>query len=715
MLTTRTLPTLKENVYNTALFCVAGVRRLIGMVNFIARFTPNLSEVISPLRELLKKDVAWHWDAPQQKAFTDIKELLQRDTCLAYYDVKKPVKIQADACKNGLGAVLIQEEKPVAYASRAMTPTQIRYAMIEKELLAVVFGCERFHQYIYAKQVVIENDHKPLETIFKKPLYLTPPRLQRMLLRLQKYDILFTYKRGREMLIADTLSRAYLEDSAEEIEEDEIIAMIHMVTRCISVSDPVMAAIKKETKLDADMQKLQKFMIDGWPVKSKVPPQLRPYMVFTEELYEADGLLMKGPRIIIPAKLRKDVLSKLHKAHLGMEKTKQRARETVYYPGISRDIEEMVERCRTCQDYQNQNPRQPMVNSEVPTHPWQVVGCDLFHWNEKDFVLAVDYYSRYIDIEPLDNMTAPHVVKKLKLMFSRFGIPETVRPDNGPCFKAEEYKRFAREWHFNLILSDPYYPRGNGLAERSVQTVKKILTKSMRSHGDPYLALLELRNTPVDSLSSPSKLLMGRNSRSVVPSADLSHQPVDATKFQERRKVLQQRQKKYYDRGTVQLPDLVKGDGVMVYDTVNKKNRWRRGIISKRLSDRSYSVTVNGREWRRNRQHLRKVDSSAQNEIPFYIADEYDDFAEEAVDEEQPVNINEDVHEEDPPINDQDDVEADLHFDDLDDVHEDQPNDDINNDDDEVDEEPQEPVARSTTTRVGRQTQVPQRYGDYTT
>ena len=153
----------------------------------------------------------------------------------------------------------------------------------------------------------------------------------------------------------------------------------------------------------------------------------------------------------------------------------------------------------------------------------------------------------------------------------------------------------------------------------------------------------------------------------------------------------------------------------MVYDTVNKKNRWRRGIISKRLSDRSYSVTVNGREWRRNRQHLRKVDSSAQNEIPFYIADDYDDFAEEAVDEEQPVNINEDVHEEDPPINDQDDVEADLLFDDLDDVYEDQPNDDINYDDNEVDEEVPEPVARSTTTRIGRQTQVPQRNGDYTT
>ena len=119
---------------------VSGVRRLLGMVNFVARFMPNLSDVVEPLRTLLRKDVAWHWDDRPEQSFMKVKNMLCRSECLQYYDVKKPVVIQADASKSGLGAVLLQDGRPVAYASRAMTKTQQNYAMIEKELLAIVFG-----------------------------------------------------------------------------------------------------------------------------------------------------------------------------------------------------------------------------------------------------------------------------------------------------------------------------------------------------------------------------------------------------------------------------------------------------------------------------------------------------------------------------------------------------------------------------------------------
>ena len=166
------------------------------MVNYVAKFAPQVSEVTALLRELLKKDVAWHWTERHEQSFHDIKRLLTETSpgVLKYYDPKLPVELQVDACKSGLGAVLVQDGSPIAYASRSLTETERKYTQIEKELLAVTFGCERFHQYIYAKRVMVETDHRPLTSIISKPLDKTPARLQRMLLRLQRYNIDLRYK-----------------------------------------------------------------------------------------------------------------------------------------------------------------------------------------------------------------------------------------------------------------------------------------------------------------------------------------------------------------------------------------------------------------------------------------------------------------------------------------------------------------------------------------
>ena len=146
--------------------CKADVLSLLGMVNFIAKFAPKVSELTTPLSQLTKKHVAFHWEQVHEKAFNDLKSLLPNPDCLRYYDVKKPVTLQVDASHDGVGAALIQDEGPVAYASKAMNETQQRWAQIEKELFAVLFACKRFQQYVYGKPVTVESDHGPLEFIF---------------------------------------------------------------------------------------------------------------------------------------------------------------------------------------------------------------------------------------------------------------------------------------------------------------------------------------------------------------------------------------------------------------------------------------------------------------------------------------------------------------------------------------------------------------------
>ena len=174
----------------------AGVLRLMGMLNFLSPFIPNKSSITAPLRNLLKSDVAWHWEYEQKEAMRKVKEILTSDTTLKLFEADKPITIQADASSTGLGACLMQNDQPVAYASRSLTDCETKYAQIEKELLAIVFAVEKFHQYIYGSEVIVQSDHKPLENIFKKLIYKSVPRIQLMRMRLMRYNLSVGYKKG---------------------------------------------------------------------------------------------------------------------------------------------------------------------------------------------------------------------------------------------------------------------------------------------------------------------------------------------------------------------------------------------------------------------------------------------------------------------------------------------------------------------------------------
>ncbi len=166
------------------------VRRFLGMVTYLAKFIPQLSAQSAPLRSLLEQKNEWMWSHEQETCWKTLKEILTAEPVLKFYDPERRIRISADASQYGVGAVLLQQYddvwQPVAYASRALSATETRYAQIEKELLAITYACERFHQFVYGCAFTVETDHKPLVPIMAKSLNDCPLRIQRMLIRLQK-------------------------------------------------------------------------------------------------------------------------------------------------------------------------------------------------------------------------------------------------------------------------------------------------------------------------------------------------------------------------------------------------------------------------------------------------------------------------------------------------------------------------------------------------
>ena len=238
--------------------------------------------------------------------------------------MNEEVTVQADASEKGLGATLLQKGQPVAFISRALTKTEQTYAQIEKECLAIVFACERFNHYIHGRNIVtVQTDHNPLVPIFKKPLLAAPKRLQRMLLRLQKYNIKVEYLQGSKMYIADMLSRAFLKGEPNQKtpeyeifqlkEENALFKGIECINQAnhVATSKGTEEAIREETKRDEMLQTLSHHAQKGWPDnRHQVPESIRSFWPYQDEINVQDGIVFKGMRMIVPTAVKDEMIKK---------------------------------------------------------------------------------------------------------------------------------------------------------------------------------------------------------------------------------------------------------------------------------------------------------------------------------------------------------------------------------------------------------------------
>ena len=319
------------------------------------------------------------------------------------------------------------------------------------------------------------------------------------------------------------------------------------------------------------------------------------------------------------------MLQEIHDGHQGVSKCMLRAKSAVYWPGMYTEIQNRVGNCSTCREFENAQVKCPMVITEVPSQPWFTVGADLFHYNGRWFVLVTDVYSKVPFVRPLSNPGAYATVKAMKGIFSENGIPAKVISDNGTHFTAGEFKRFAKEWGFEMILSSPEYPQGHALIDRHIQTVKKCMHKCDASGYDFDLAMLVLRSTPLGpDMPSPAELLQQRRFRTRLPT--YVPDPPTSEKIQQKLKESQMVAASHYNKTAKSKPELVKGQPVRV---LNKKTRrWEPAVVSGcACTPRSYYVRriAGGAPLRRNRVHLRPTPEkfgSCQNPTVGYEEEE---------------------------------------------------------------------------------------------
>ena len=356
---------------------------------------------------------------------------------------------------------------------------------------------------------------------------------------------------------------------------------------------------------DDEYIKLYQQIISGWPESpTDVDANLRPYMTFADELSVSCGLVFKGHRIVIPGPARNDILNRLHSAHTGVNSCQRRARETVYWPGITTDIKQLIERCQICCSFQEQTQKEPLMSYPAPSRPWQKVGVDIFTIADRHYLVTVDFLSGYFEIDRLHSMTVADIIYCLKQHFARHGLPEEVVSDNSP-FGAAEFARFAKLYEFKHTTSSPHWHQSNGRSENGVKIAKRLLLKAHADKADPFIALLEWRNTPGHLGSSPAQMIFGRRTRTKLPLANkLLETPTSAAASDALRRV-KERQALYYNRGAKPRDPLVVGDTVR-FKFNERTPEWRKAEITEVLPHRSYKLrSDDGSIYRRTSRHVR--------------------------------------------------------------------------------------------------------------
>ena len=499
------------------------LQAFIGLANFYRRFIPNFSDLLSPLYKLLKKGTKFHWSHEQQNSFDAVKEILIKDVTLKYFNPNIETLLETDSSGYGVAAVLMQREndkhewQPVQFASRTLNNAERNYSNIEREALSVVFGVSKFKHFLLGGKFVIKNDHMPLEKLLGKlsPVPTTcSARLQRWALKLSHFDYVLEYSKGKFNVNSDWLSRLPLPDTNHVCEPYELVFTVNSL-RDLSIS---CETIKQHTENDQHMSQLYKHVKYGWPIKNDSP--LRQYKNVIGQMSILKGCLLFNNRVVIPQSLRSNVLKLFHDGHPGMSSMKSFARSLIWYPGMDRDIVNLVSSCEICQSVRTK-PSKCNLEWPMPTKPWSRIHVDHFFYERNICLLAIDALSKYIECEIVCTTNVTDTINAVKSIFARNGLCDVLVSDNASCFTSEHFRNFLSLNGIKHITPPPASPASNGQGERGVRVIKDMLKKcnscdSFKSKLNKVL--LQYRSSPHSTTQIPPSVSL--NNRKYVTVKD---------------------------------------------------------------------------------------------------------------------------------------------------------------------------------------------------
>ena len=610
------------------------LRSFFGLVNQLSSSTNAIASLLTPLRPLLSTKNDFLWSPDHQQAFKTIKNALTVAPVLSYFDINKPTRLCTDASRHGLGFILQQNTAGtwnlIQAGSRFLSDTEARYAVIELEMLAVCWAISKCKLFLSGLQhFTVITDHNPLIPIINNHRLdeIENPRLQRLKTKMMAYNLTAQWLKGASNNAPDALSRHPVWDPqpADNLAERDVhnnLEMSFTELRAIRETHNEdseglrLQELRKHAEQDEEYQLLRTFILDGFPKQRKqLPESCRRYWNVHQQLSLDDDLIVYGCRLLIPTTMRHQVLTNLHEAHQGALRTKQRARLTIYWPGLDNDIDNIILNCQQCQDHLSRNVKEPIIQKSQPARPFQEVAVDLCSYAGHDYLIMVDCHTDWPDIIPMThNTTASQITTALRQAFCRTAIPDVLWSDGGPQFTSHHFSQFAQQWSFIHKTSSPHYPQSNGKIESTVKSMKKLIYTAWNGRYLDYnkfcRVLLQYRNTPSrkDGLS-PAQKLYGHPVQDSLPAhrrsflkewqrkAEVAEKQVEAT---------QQFSAKYYNQHAHPLTEIGIGSNVAIQNPRTKL--WDTyGIITAISPNRKYYIkTSSGRVFVRNRRFLRR-------------------------------------------------------------------------------------------------------------
>ena len=529
-----------------------------------------------------------------------IKNQITEDLVLTHYDQNKGLVLACDASPVSIGAVLQQRKddgslKPIGFISRSLSSAERGYAQIEREALSIIFGVQKFRQYLLGRHFTLLTDHQPLVILFGEHTgipQLASARIKRWAMILSAYSYTVKYITSKDNACADYLSRAPLNHMNANQEEENVLE-VESEYKDFPETPLTAKVVAAETVHDPILSKVLHLTQVGWP--SKCPgPDFRPFYIRRTELSLEQGCVLWGNRVVIPKTLQSMLLLDLHTEHMGVVRMKAMARQYFWWPGMENEIEDITKKCLSCQENATAPPTAPVASWNWPSGPWKRIHIDYAGpFLGSMFIIVVDAYSKWLEVIKVSQPTTSTTILHLLRLFTTFGLPEHLVSDNGSQFTSAEFTEFLSQNNIRHTRSAPGHPASNGLAERYVgffkAQMKKMENDKLTIERKIDRILFAYRTTPHPATGeTPCFLLMKRELR---------------TRFSDIRPSME-RKMDTFDANTNCTAKYAVGSKVFVKNLRPSGPRWLPGIIVEVLQ-RSYSVEIGGALCKRHENQLR--------------------------------------------------------------------------------------------------------------